>query len=97
MGTETMRIEVELPKTFSLTTKVKEKEMNKFIRETLAVELYREGKVSLGKAAEIAGTRNKWEMLIILDKRGVAIDYTLEDAEKDLETLNKVLKEDDRE
>lgn len=91
MGTETMRIEVELPKTFSLTTKVKEKEMNKFIRETLAVELYRERKVSLGKAAEIAGARNKWEMLTILNKRGVAIDLTAEDAERDLETLKEVL------
>ena len=48
MGAETIRVEVELPKTFSLTTKVKEKEMDKFIRETLAVELYRERKVSLG-------------------------------------------------
>jgi len=83
---------VELPKTFSLTTKVKEKELNKFIREALAVELYRERKVSLGKAAEIAGARNKWEMLMMLNKRGVAIDYTAEEAEKDLETLNNVLK-----
>jgi len=91
MEAETIHVEVELPKTFSLTTKVKEKELNKFIREALAVELYRERKVSLGKAAEIAGARNKWEMLMILNKRGVAIDYTAEDAEKDLETLNKVL------
>lgn len=91
MEAETIRVEVELPKTFSLTIKVKEKELNKFIREALAVELYRERKVSLGKAAEIAGARNKWEMLMILNKRGVAIDYTAEDAEKDLEALNKVL------
>ncbi len=97
MGTGTIRVEVELPKTFSLTTKVKEKELNKFIQEALAVELYRERKVSLGKAAEIAGARNKWEMLMMLNKRGVAIDYTAEDAEKDFETLNKLLKEDDRE
>ena len=89
MEAETIRVEVELPKTFSLTTKVKEKELNKFIREALAVELYRERKVSLGKAAEIAGARNKWEMLMILNKRGVAIDYTAEDAEKDLEAFEE--------
>jgi predicted HTH domain antitoxin len=92
MGAETIRVEVELPKTFSLTTKVKEKDMDKFIRETLAVELYRERKVSLGKAAEIAGARNKWEMLMMLNKAGVSIDYTAENAEKDVETLKKVLK-----
>jgi predicted HTH domain antitoxin len=92
MGTGTIRVEIELPKTFSLTTKIKEKELHTFIRETLAVELYREGKVSLGKAAEIAGARNKWEMVLILNKRGVAIDYTAGDAEKDLETLKEVLR-----
>ena len=90
MDAETIRVEVELPKTFSLTTKVKEKELNKFIREALAVELYRERKVASGKAAEIAGARNKWEMLMILNKRGVAIDYTAEDAEKDPEALNEI-------
>ena len=73
MEAETIRVEVELPKTSSLTAKVKETELNKFIREALAVELYRERKVSLGKAAEIAGARNTWEMLMILNKRGVAI------------------------
>jgi len=31
-------------------------------------------------------------MLMMLNKAGVAIDYTAEDAEKDVETLKKVLK-----
>lgn len=89
---DTIHVTLNLPKTFSLATKVKEEEMDKFIRRTLAVELYREGKVSLGKAAEIAGTRNKWEMLALLDKKKVPIDYSAKDAEKDLKNLKKVLK-----
>lgn len=90
--TETFYATVELPITIKQITDIKEWEINRFIRQTLAVELYREGRVSLGKAAEIAGVRNKWEMLIILSSRNVPIDYTAEDAEKDLRTLKHVLK-----
>lgn len=89
---DTIYVKLGLPKTFSLVTRVKGKEMNRFIKRALAVELYREGKVSLGKAAEIADARNKWEMLNLLDEKKVAIDYSAQDAEKDLKTLRKVLK-----
>ena len=73
-----------------------EEEGNRIAREkykmrSLAVDLYREGKLSLGKAAELAGTRSKWEMLMLLSERGVPLDYTANDAEKDLQTLESVL------
>lgn len=55
--------------------------------------MYREGILSLGKAAEFAGATNKWEMLTILNERKVPIHYTSEDAEEDLKTFpyNNVL------
>jgi len=65
--------------------------LDRFIRRILAVELYREGRLSLGKAAEVAGARNKWEMVLLLDEKGVAQDYSAEDAEQDLNTLKKYL------
>ena len=88
---ETMITTVHLPKTFPLI--VKEEDMELFIRRSLAAELYRERKLSLGKAAELAGAKNKWEMLLLLNEKGVSIDYTAEDAEKDLKTLMKTLGE----
>lgn len=91
---ETIQTTIKLPKTFHLTTKIKEKEMNKFLKHTIAAELYREKRVSLGSAAEIAGAKNKWEMLTILKERKIPIDYTAEDAEKDLKTLKKVLRKE---
>ena len=45
----------------------------------------------LGKATEVAGVRNKGEMLMLLNEKGVPIDYTAADAEKDLKTLKEVL------
>ena len=63
----------------------------KYRKRSLAVELYREGRLSLGKAAELAGAKSKWEMLMLLSERGVPLDYTADDAKKDLQTLKSVL------
>ena len=52
---------------------------------------YGDGKLSLGKAAEVAGVWNKWEMVLLLNEKCIPIDYTAKDAEKDLETLKKAL------
>ncbi|MDD2755373.1 MAG: UPF0175 family protein [Methanothrix sp.] len=71
--------------------KVDKDHQGPFIKRSLAVELYREGRLSLGKAAELAGTKSKWEMLMLLRERGVPLDYTADDAEKDFKTLKSVL------
>ena len=88
---ETMVATINLPGSFMTATKVKEDELGTFIRQLLAVELYREGTLSLGKAAEVAGVRNKWEMLLLLNEKGIPIDYTAKDAKIDLETLKDAL------
>ena len=82
---------VSLPSSFPLSVKVSESDMPDFIKRTLAIELYREGKLSLGKAAELAGARNKWEMLTILDNSDVPLNYTTEDVEDDLNTLERII------
>jgi predicted HTH domain antitoxin len=74
-----------------------EEEGNRIAREkykmlSLAVELYSEGRLFLGKAAELAGTKSKWEMLMLFSEKGVPLDYTANDAEKDLMTLESALK-----
>lgn len=86
-----VRAILDFPDTFLAATKTKKENLNKLIKESLAVELYREGKLSLGKAAEVAEARNKWEMLAILDKKGVSINYSALDAIEDLETLKEAL------
>lgn len=88
---ETIKATIHLPSTFPSVIKIDEANIPLFIKQTIAVELYREGKISLGKAAELAEARNKWEMLIILSEHGVPIHYTAKDAENDLKTLKKFL------
>ena len=88
---EMIREEIDLPRSITALIKVEKNDLCSFIKRSLAVELYRERKLSLGKAAEVAGVRNKWEMLMLLNERGVPIDYSAADAQKDLKTLKEVL------
>lgn len=83
---------ITLPDSVLSAIRVREADLDRFIRRLLAVELYREGKISLGKAAEVAGARNKWEMIMLLDEKGVPLDYSAEDADQDLKALRKHLR-----
>ena len=83
--------EVDMPGSILALIKVDPDQLGLYIKRSLAVELYREGKLSLGKAAELAGAKSKWEMLMLLSERGVPLDYTAEDAKDDLRTLKEVL------
>ncbi len=86
-----MEAVITLPDTILSSIKVRKSDLDQFLRRTLAVALYREGRLSLGKAAELAGVRNKWEMILLLDEKGVSLDYDAEDAESDLRTLRSYL------
>jgi len=69
---------------------LKARDLSKAVRELVALELYREGLVSLGKAAEIAGL-SLWEMMELMARKGISIRYEPEDLEEDLRTLREVL------
>ena len=84
-------ISVDLPGDLINIFKIRERDFPSVVRETLSIELYREGLISIGKAAEIAGV-SIWEMQEILTKRKVPINYYPEDLEKDIRTLKKVMK-----
>lgn len=56
-----------------------------------ALDLYKKGRVTLWKAASIAGL-SLWEMLDIVRERRIPMHYTLEDVEKDLEIVKKISK-----
>ncbi|MBN1235915.1 MAG: UPF0175 family protein [Methanotrichaceae archaeon] len=88
---KTVQAVVDLPGSVLALIKVDKDQLGPFIKRSLAVELYREGRLSLGKAAELAGANSKWEMLMLLSERGVPLDYTADDAKKDLQILEEVL------
>jgi len=83
-------LNIELPDSALRALKIPKNRLTQYVQHTLAVELYREGKLSLGKAKELAGLSNKWEMIQLLNERGVDFSYTAQDVKVDMETLNKL-------
>ncbi len=89
---DTIDISVKLPKSVLSAAKVREKELEGLLRHSLAIELFRKGLISLGKATEIAGTSTKWDTMQLLAKYDVSIDYSAEYAQQDMKTLTEKLK-----
>jgi len=75
-----MEISVKIPE--KITEHIK-KPYDKFINETLVVELYREGLFTFRQAAEILGVGLN-EMLDILAKRKTYINYGTEELDEDI-------------
>ncbi len=87
----TRSVTIDIPDSIAAAVTVEQRELPEFLKRTLAVELYREGKLSLGKSAELAGVSNKWEMLTLLNERNVPLRYTAEDAENDLRSIKEAV------
>lgn len=81
---------VTFPKSLEAAINKSESEVIATIKEIVALELYKKGEISLGKAAEIIGI-SKRDMLHLLSLRKIPINYDVEDLESDLKTLERVL------
>jgi predicted HTH domain antitoxin len=79
------RVILEIPSEILDAAKMTPQEL---VRE-LAVLLYQQGKLSFGKAKELAGM-DTWEFLALLASRKIPCSYDLEEYEKDKETLKRL-------
>jgi len=75
-----MEISVKIPEKISEHIK---KPYDRFINETLVVEFYREGLLSLRQAAELLGISLN-EMFDVLMKRKTYINYGTEELDEDI-------------
>ncbi len=83
-------IQVKIPEEFSLLCKIEDEELPDYIRKLVALELFREGEVSLGKASEIAGISIR-EMMVLLRERKVPLHYSEKDLDKDITLIEEAL------
>ena len=81
---------MRFPKSLEIALNKSESETVGTISEIDALHLYKNGTISLGKAGEILRL-SKQEMLHLLSVRGIPINYTTDDLNSDLETLDRVL------
>ena len=85
-----MGIMVEIPDDLEVILKIDKKDIPKAVKLYLAIELYRERKISLGKASEIAGI-SKEEMMKVLSRKGIPINYDIDDLKEDIKRLECLL------
>lgn len=69
---DTVTVQVELPRDLLVALNVTASEAGRRAQEWLTIELFREGEISTGKAAEILGV-TKTQFILLLDQRNV--DY----------------------
>lgn len=67
---DTVRIDIEIPRDLAVALNIPTADIGRRAREWMALELFREGYVSAGKAAEVLGL-SKSQFIDLLDQRGV--------------------------
>jgi predicted HTH domain antitoxin len=76
------KVALEIPREVIHATKMSAEEL----RGELAIHLFQQGKLSFGKAKEMAGM-TFWVFQQLLGARGILVHYGLEDYEEDLDAL----------
>lgn len=82
---DSKKFSLEIPEEILHITKMTPDEL----RVELALHLFETGKLSFGKARELAGV-TVWEFQDLLGKRKISIHYDLEEYEEDLQTLSRL-------
>ena len=78
-------VTIEIPREILHVTRMTPEEL----RRELAVSLFQQGKLSFGKAREMAGM-TVWAFQQLLGSRGIPVHYGVEDYEEDLTTLREL-------
>ena len=78
-------ISIEIPQEIIHATRMTPREL----RAELGIYLFEQGKLSFGKAREMAGM-TVWAFQQLLGSRGIPVHYDIHDYEEDLKTLEEL-------
>ena len=81
----TATVSIEIPHEIMHTTRMTPQEL----RQELAIHLFQQGKLSLGKARELANM-TVWAFQLLLGSRGVQMHYGVEEYEEDRAVLKEL-------
>lgn len=87
---KTIKIEFEMPTSILLALNEQKEEFVSEVRLYSALKLFEKHKLSLGKAAEVAGL-NKWNFLDKLAENNISVvDYPVEDLEEEIQRMKSL-------
>ena len=78
-------LSIEIPREVIHATRMTPQEL----KRELSIYLFQQGKLSFGKAREMAGM-TVWAFQQLLGSRGVPVHYDIDDYEEDLKTLEEL-------
>lgn len=78
-------VSIEIPREIIHATRMTPQEL----KRELAIYLFQQGKLSFGKAREMAGM-TVWSFQQLLGSRGIPVHYDLEEYEEDLASLKEL-------
>lgn len=81
--------EIHLPGDILYSQGIGKDRVEYFVKKNFLLELYREGKISIGKMADLL-EMNLVEMLGIMKDSNVPLNYGVAELEEDIETANKL-------
>ena len=87
--TQTAKISFEIPEGFLLALNETQEEFTSKVRLIIAMELFRNHKLSVGKAAELSGLSKELFKLELFRSNIPLIDYSPDELIKELEILNQ--------
>ena len=78
-------VSIEIPREIIRSARMTPQEL----KQVLAISLFQQGKISFGKAREMAGM-TVWDFQQLLGSRKIPVHYDIEDYEEDLQTLKSL-------
>lgn len=92
----TLTIEVEMPRNVISLLDVSRFELPRICQKLIALELFREGKISAGKGAELTGS-SKWEFIQLLAEHKIDyIDLALEEVEAEVAAIQRLREQESK-
>jgi hypothetical protein len=85
-----MRLTIELPDELSAALASSGQELSRAAFEAITLEAYRERKLSTSQLRRLLGFQSPLEVESFLKQRGVELEYTLEDLERDREAHRRL-------
>jgi predicted HTH domain antitoxin len=84
------QVHIEIPQDIADQLRLHGPDLAKAAKEALAIEAYRTEQLSIGQVAELLGI-SVFEAEGLMKSRGVPSSYSIDDFERDRETLKRVL------
>ena len=84
-----IKTEIQLPVDILYSLGIDKARMDYFIKKNFLLELYREGRISLGRMAALLGV-SRTEMLGIMKDSNIPLNYGVSELDEDIETAKRL-------